>query len=158
MSAEVYQWIDEKVVFHFTDNILQVPESYRAESRRIDLLEEKSSIDINMGSQDKNKEEPLKDSLGRGEEYWKGKIREWKAKLLELQNRLETLRSKYNDLTEKFNDSRNWVERGNLRKLRGEIKKEMDLCRAQISEAKNMIERRIPEEAELFKASTEWLK
>ncbi len=94
----------------------------------------------------------------RGEEYWKGKIREWKAKLLELQNRLETLRSKYNDLTEKFNDSRNWVERGNLRKLREEIKKEMDLCRAQISESENMIEKRIPEEAELFKASTEWLK
>jgi hypothetical protein len=85
-------------------------------------------------------------------------MEDWKKKLRELQDNMEILRNKYNELTEKYNDSKSTVERGNLRKERDLVKNEMDQNRVQTEEAKNMIEKKIPEEAELYKAKSEWLK
>jgi hypothetical protein len=34
----------------------------------------------------------------------------------------------------------------------------MDQCRSQIEEAKDMLEKKIPEEGELYKAKPEWVK
>jgi nucleoid-associated protein YgaU len=71
---------------------------------------------------------------------------------------LEALRVKYNGLTERFNDSKSTAERGNLRKERDQVKKEMDQIKIQIEDAKNMLEKKIPEDAELYKAKPEWIK
>ena len=156
--AEVYKWVDDKGVIYFTDDILQVPEKYRPKTEKIGFPEDREEIKIEGESTAKRKAAIYKDRLGRGEEYWKGQIEEWRKKLKELQDRLESLRAKYNELTEKFNDSRNTVERGNLRKERDRIKNEMDQCKNQIEEARIMIDKKIPEEAELYKAKPEWVK
>ena len=156
--AEVYKWVDENGVVHFTDDIIQVPEKYRPKAERIGLSEEKGESKIEGDPTAKKKEEPYRDRLGRGEEYWKGRVEEWRKKLIESQARLEVLRTKYNELTERFNDSKSTAERANLRRERDQVKKEMDQFRIQIDEAKNMIEKKIPEEAEIYKAKPEWVK
>ena len=156
--AEVYKWVDDSGVIYFTDDILQVPEKYRTKTEKVGFPVEKEEIKIEGESTAKRKEEIYKDRLGRGEEYWKGQIEEWRKKFKELQDLLESLRSKYNELTEKFNDSRSTVERGNLRKERDRIKHEMDQCKNQIEEARIMIDKKIPEDVELYKAKPEWVK
>jgi hypothetical protein len=61
-------------------------------------------------------------------------------------------------LTEKFNDSRSSSERVGIRKEREQVKNEMDQYKVQIEEVKDMLEKKIPEEAELYRAKPEWLK
>lgn len=157
-SGEVYKWVDERGVIHFTDDVFQIPEKYRPKAEKIGESEGRSEIKGEAESLSKRKEEPYKDRLGRGEDYWKGKIEEWKKKLRDSQERVESLRVKYNELTERFNDSKSTAERGSLLRERDQIKNEMDQYKIQIEEAKNMLDRKIPEEAELYKAKPEWLK
>jgi hypothetical protein len=159
--AEVYRWVDEKGAVHFTDDLTQVPEKYRSKTEDIgspEEPEEKDETKMKGEVTPEKKEGTYKDQLGRGEDYWKGRVEEWRQKLREQQDKLEVLRAKYNGLTERSNDSRSTAERGNLRKERDQLKKEMDQIRIQIEEAKNMLEKKIPEEAELYKARPEWVK
>jgi uncharacterized membrane-anchored protein YhcB (DUF1043 family) len=58
----------------------------------------------------------------------------------------------------KHNASKSTAERGNLRKERDQVKNEMDQCKIQVEEAREMVEKKIPEEAELYKAKPEWVK
>ena len=160
--AEVFKWVDEKGAVHFTDDLSQVPDKYRAISEKRggetggteEVPPEKPARSPVQAKQ----ETIYKDRLGRGEEYWKNLVEEWKGRLKNSQEKVEVLRRKYNELTEKFNDSKSTFERGNLRKSRDEIKKEMDICRNEIEESKSMLEKRIPQEAELYKAKAEWIK
>ena len=158
--AEVYKWVDEKGVSHFTDDIMQIPEKNRPKAEIIKLSEEagKEETKEEGKAQPKGKGEIQEDRLGRGEIYWKGRVEEWRKKLRERQDRLETLRAKYNELTMKHNDSKSTAERGNLRKERDQVKNEMDQCKIQVEEAREMLEKKIPEEAELYKAKPEWVK
>ena len=156
--AEVYKWVDEKGVIHFTDDVLQVPEKYRSKAEKLGLPEEKEEKKGGEEATPKRKEEVYKDRLGRGEDYWKGRVEEWKKKLKDSQERVETLRVKYNELTVRFNDSKSTAERGNLRRERDQVKNEMDQNKIQIEEAKNILEKKLPEEAELYKAKPEWIR
>ncbi len=156
--AEVYKWVDEKGAVHFTDDMTQVPEKYRPKAEEVGSSEEKEETKSEGQITPKGKEETYKDQSGRGEEYWKGRVEEWRRKLGEQQDRLKTLEVKYNELTMRFNDSKSTAERGNLRKERDQVKNEMDQCKIQIEEARDMLEKKIPEEAELYKAKPEWVK
>jgi len=156
--AEVYKWVDEKGVTHFTDDMTQVPEKYRPKAESIETPQEKEDTKVEEELAPKKKEDSYKDRLGRGEEYWKGRVEEGRKKLGELQNKLEVLKSKYNGLTERFNDSRSTAERANLRRERDQVKNEIDQCNSQIEEARGVLEKKIPEEAELYKARPEWIK
>jgi hypothetical protein len=156
--AEVYKWVDENGVVYFTDDMIQIPEKYRSKAERIGLPEEKGEPKVEGESTPKKKEEPYRDRLGRGEEYWKGRVEEWRKKLTESQARLQGLRMRYNELTEKFNDSKSTAERATLRRERDQVKNEMDQLKIQIDEATNMIEKKIPEEAEIYKAKPQWVK
>jgi len=156
--AEIFKWVDEKGVYHFTDDILQVPEKYRSKVKKMELPEGIEETKAEEESTPKNKEEVYKDRLGRGEDYWKARVEGWRKKLKDYQEELETLRTKYNELTLKINDSKNAAERGNLRGERDQIKIEIYQYKNKIEEANNMIDKKIPEEAELYKAKSEWLR
>jgi len=136
----------------------QVPEKSRPMAESVETLQEKEDAKIEGEIAPAKKEDSFKDRLGRGEDYWKGRVEEWRKKLSELQNKLEVLRSKYNDLTERHNASRSTGVRTNLLGERDQVKIEMDQCRIQIEEAKSMLEKKIPEEAEFYKAKPEWTK
>ena len=156
--AEVYKWVDEKGVVHFTDDIIQIPEKYRPQIERRGTLGDSIGTKIESESLPKKKEETYQDRNMRGEEYWKGRVQEWKKKLNDAQEGANNLTVKYNELTEKFNESKNSVERTSLRREREQIKSEIEKYKTQIEEAKYMLEKTIPEEAEIFKAKPEWIK
>jgi predicted nucleic acid-binding Zn-ribbon protein len=163
--AQVYKWVDERGVTHFTEDITQIPEKFRPQMERVKSLEEGGvTIKENESSPQKDvkgtrpPKDDYRDSLGRGEEYWKGRVEEWNKKLNDAQEKLGGLRIKYNELTDKFNDSKSSVVRLNIRKERDQIQQEMETYKNQIEEAKQMLEKKIPEEAELFKAKPEWIR
>jgi hypothetical protein len=157
--AAIYKWIDEKGIVHYTDDILQIPEKDRPKAEEIGLPEGKGEKKIEGEDlAPKKKEDTYKDRLGRGEEYWRGRVDEWRKKLRVIQEKVEDLRMRYNELTEKYNDSKSAIERVTLRREREQLKSEMDQNKMQIEEIKNILEKKIPEEAELYKAKPEWIK
>jgi chromosome segregation ATPase len=156
--AQVYKWVDEKGIVHFTDDITQIPERYRRTLEEVEVKEEKVETKEEGEAPQKKQADSYKDRLGRGEEYWKGRVEESRKKLQSLQEKVESLRLKYNELTEKFNTSRSSSERAMIRNDREQIKNQMDELRVQIGEAKEMLEKKIPEEASLYRAKPEWIK
>ena len=156
--AEVYKWVDERGIVHFTDDITQIPEKYRRAIEEVDVREEKTETKQEGEAPLKKQADSYKDRAGRGEEYWKGRVEEWTKKLHSLQSKVESLRLRYNELTEKFNTSKSSVERATIRNDREQIKNQMDELRVQIEEAKQMLEKKIPEEASLYGAKPEWTK
>ncbi len=156
--GEVYKWVDERGVVHFTDDIMQIPEKYRSGVEKIGLSEEGAKLKKDSEISSKKKEETYRDNLGRGEEYWKSRVEELRNRIKTLKDKIETLRMKYNELTEKFNDSKSSAERATLRNEREQVRTEMDRYRNQLEEAKTTLEKKIPEEAELYKAKPEWIK
>jgi predicted nucleic acid-binding Zn-ribbon protein len=156
--AQVYKWVDEKGVTHLTDDMTQVPEKYRPRTESIETPQEREDAKVEGEIPPAKKEDSFKDRLGRGEDYWKGRVEEWRKKLRELQDRLEVLRTKYNELTERHNALRSRVPMTQIRKERDQVKSEIDQCNTQIEEARDMLEKKIPEEAELYKAKPEWVK
>lgn len=143
---------------HFTDDIIQVPDNYRATVKRMDLPEHDGPARKEGNSTAAKKEDNYKDRLGRGEKFWKDRVDEWRKKLKVLEERNENLRSRYNELTERINSTRGSTERTTLRKEREQIKGELDQSRAEIEEARTMLEKKIPEESEIYKAKPEWLR
>jgi hypothetical protein len=156
--TQVYKWMDDKGGVHFSDDMTKIPDKYRPKTEKIAVPDEKSETKIDRDSSQKKKEDPYKDQLGRGEEYWKSRVEEWKMKMRTAQEKMEAARIKYNELTEKFNDSRSTAERSQIRRERDQFKQEIDLYKNQIEEAKIMLEKKIPEEAEIYKAKPEWVK
>jgi len=156
--AQVYKWVDEKGVTHFTDDASQVPEKYRPKAESVEAIQEKEDTSVEGEIAPKKKEDSYQDRLGRGEDYWKGRVDESRRKLGELQDKFNGLTTRYNGLTERLNASRSTAERGALRTERDQVQKEMDECKTQMVEAKGVLEKKIPEEAELYKAKPEWIK
>jgi len=156
--SEVYKWTDDKGVVHFSDDITNIPEKYRPKTDKVGLPEDRVETRKEGERTSGKKEDTYKDQLGRGGDFWKKRVEEWKRRLKVAQEKMEESRIKYNELTEKFNDSKSSVERSNLRRERDQIKIEMDQYKNQIEEAKMMLEKKIPEEAEIYKAKPEWIK
>jgi hypothetical protein len=154
--GEIFRWTDERGNVHYTDDYTQIPEKYRSGIKKIEDEKEADPAKKEAGSPAKGS--PSRDRLGRGEEYWKGRVEELKNKFKALQDKNESLRLRYNELTTKYNDSKSSVERGNLRVERDQIKLEMDQNKAEIEATRIMLEKRIPEEADLFGAKPEWVK
>jgi len=172
--SQAFKWVDEKGNVHFTDDYSQIPEKYRPKSERREMPagvvepkltekdEPKSSEKIESKSSEtpssQKREDTYKDRLGRGEDYWRGRVQKLRTQITDSQDKVEALRVKYNELTEKHNNSKSSVERTALKNEREEIRKEMNEHKDQIEKAKVMLEKEIPQEAELYKAKPEWIK
>jgi len=156
--AQVYKWVDEKGIVHFTDDTTQIPEKYRRAIEQREATEEKVETKEEGQAPQKKQTDSYKDRLGRGEEYWKGRVEESRKKLQSQQEKVESLRLKYNDLTEKYNTSKSSAERAMIRNDREQLRSQMDELRVQIGETKEMLERKIPEEASLYRAKPEWVR
>ena len=156
--ADTYKWVDDHGGVHFTDDISQVPERYRSKIDKLEVQQATPGTQSGAAPPATQTGGAYRDRLGRGEEYWRASVEEWRKKLTEAQARLEGLRTTYNELTDKVNMSQNSVQRATYRKERDQLRSEMDLCKNQIEEAKVMLEKKIPEEAEFYKAKPEWVK
>ena len=164
--SQAFKWVDEGGKVHFTDDYSQIPEKYRPkiEMREMptEAVEPKSTEKPGPKSSEppssQKKEDIYKDRLGRGEDYWRGRVQELRARVTSSQEKVEALRIKYNELTEKYNHSKSSLERSTLRKEREDIRAEMNQHKNLIEEAQVMLEKKIPQEAELYKAKPEWIK
>jgi hypothetical protein len=180
-GKEVYRWVDEKGTVHFTDDLGLVPEKYRGQVQRESPPKEppppqpaptgppspQPAAPPPVGIPDRtgaeNKAAPAsgqKDLLGRGEEWWRAKAREWNEKLLNAQKNYENAYREWKSKEQELESSK-FKPDSLKRKLKAEIiileGKAKDLEK-QVEEAKDMVEKVLPKQAQDDRANPEWLK
>jgi hypothetical protein len=174
-GQEVYRWVDEKGTVHFTDDLGQIPEKYRGQFQRERPPEEPppaqpsppQSIQGPKSAEGEREIKPTpgsateeKDILGRGEEWWRAKAREWNDKLINAQKNYENAYSEWKAKEQELENSK-FKPDSLKRKLRAEINNLEEKARdfeKQVEEAKNMIEKVLPKQAQEDRANPEWLK
>ena len=178
LGQEVYRWVDEKGAIHFTDDLTLVPERYQGQVQKKGTpqespppippstrLPEKMSPKKMGPEKAKIEKKPesvpvQKDILGRGEEWWKARVKEWEGRLSKAQNNHETelnaLKAKEKELEEsKFKpDSLKRKLKADIKALEEKVKE----WKKQIEEARNMLDTVLPKEAEEYRADPRWLK
>jgi len=165
LSQEIYRWVDEKGIIHFADDITLVPEKYRDQVEKRKPSEKPSPPPVKpsegpaaTGTSGPRPER--KDLLGRGEEWWRAKMKEWNDKLSNSQKNVDSafvaLKHKEKELEEaKFKpDSLKRKLKSEIKELEGKFKER----ERERDEAKNMVEKVLPKEAEDYKADPAWLK
>lgn len=165
-GQEIYRWVDEKGTVHFADDFTLVPEKYRNQIQQRKPPEKPSPSPARppmrpetTGPAPESTPEK-KDILGREEEWWRAKVKEWEDKL---QNAQKNYDLAYSDLRQKEKElaDAKFKPDSLKRRLRAEIKelevKVKDRERER-NEAKNMLEKVLPKQAEDYKADPAWLK
>ncbi|MCX8119092.1 MAG: DUF4124 domain-containing protein [Desulfobacterota bacterium] len=167
-AQDLYRWVDEKGVVHFTDDLTRVPERFRTSLEKKGPLE-KPAPSPKLSPDPQPEKQPLppapekRDLFGRDEAWWRAKVREWEDKLQKARENVERLqaeiRQKEKELAEvrlkpdKFKKKTKKVE-SEIKTLQAEAKSWED----QVNEAQEMLEKVLPKEAADSRADPEWLK
>ena len=175
-GQEVYRWVDEKGTIHFADDESQVPEKYQNQIQKRQLSEEpppSSKPSPPAAGPPKAAPKPAtkqpvsakptsekRDALGRGEDWWRGQAREWNAKLAESRHKHEAASAELKDKERELEEAK-FKPDSLKRKIRADIKaleERVNETKKQMDEAKNMVERVLPKQAEESRADPNWLK
>jgi len=162
-GQETYQWVDEKGTVHFTDDFGQIPEKYQDQVKKKKAPPEPAPSPSIKPPQGKAPPEPSvekKDILGRGEDWWRNQAMEWKQKLIKAQKdyaAAETaLKAKEKELEQSIYKPDSFK-----RRLQAEIKvleEKANEQKKQVDEAKNMLEKVLPRQAEEHRADPSWVR
>jgi hypothetical protein len=162
-SQEIYQWVDEKGTVHFTDDLGKIPEEYQDQVKEKKTPPEPAPSPSTRRPQSKAPPEPSvekKDILGRGEDWWRDKAMEWRQKLIKAQKDYATaqtaLKAKEKELEQSIYKPDSFK-----RRLKADIKvleEKANDQRNQVDEAKNMLEKVLPKEAEEYRADPNWVR
>jgi hypothetical protein len=165
-GQEIYQWVDEKGTLYFTDNLSLVPEKYRNQVQKKRPPKEPSPpLSPQVSKEEEMEEKPgsapeRRDLIGRGEEWWRTKTKEWNGKLLNAQKNYETAYADFKKKEKELEESK-LKPKSFQRKLKSEMKaleEKVNDWKKQREEAKNMLEKVLPKEAEEFNADPDWVK
>ena len=164
-GQQIYQWVDEKGTVHFSDDISLVPEKYQDQVKEKKTPKEPASSPPGTLTRDKAPKEPQqatgkKDILGRGEDWWRDKAMEWKQKLMKAQKDFAAAQTALKAKEKELEDAK-FKPKSFQRKLQDETKvleEKMNEQKKQVDEAKNMLEKVLPKQAEEYRADPSWLK
>lgn len=155
----LYQWTDEKGVVHITDQLGEVPEQYRAKTRKMEETRKSEAGPESKTQRDTGALFTPQSAEGTDEAQkavWQNRIREWKT-------RLENAERHYRELDQQRTEllmSWGGPAYGPLEnKIKAEqIERQMKETQKQIDEARNMLDVVIPEEARKAGVPPGWLR
>ena len=165
----IYQWKDDKGNINFTDDISNVPEKYRDQVQERKTPKEPAPpaptgtikrIDSGRRQPAPSAPAERKDTIGRGEDWWRATAKEWDEKLTLAQKNYDTTHDAWKAKEKELADSvykADYIKRRlklEIQDLEGKTK-EWERKR---DEARNMLEKVLPKEAENYKVDPEWLQ
>ncbi len=176
-SQETYQWVDEKGTVHFTDDVGKIPEKYQDQVKEKKTPKEPAparspspapaparspspSIRPPQGKAPPEPSVEKKDILGRGEEWWRDQASEWKQRLIKAQKDYEAAQAALKAKDKELEDAK-FKPKSFQRKLQDEVKvleEKVNAQKNQVDEAKNMLEKDLPKQAEEYQADPSWVR
>ncbi len=164
-GQQIYRWIDEKGTVHFSDDLTLVPERYRNQVEKKRPSKEPDSSPSAPSRETGGKTEPpsppaKKDLQGRGEDWWRAKIKESNDKIEEAQKKYDSASQALKDKERQLEDSkfRPHSQRKKLEKEVKELEGKAKERERELGEARNMVEKVLPKQAEEDRADPSWLK
>ena len=171
-GQETYQWVDEKGTVHFTDDVGKIPEKYQDQVKKKESPREPAPAPTPTPPSSSRPPvgKPLpppqatgvekKDILGRGEDWWRDKAMEWKQKLVKAQKDYADAQTALKAKDKELEDAK-FKPKSFQRKLQDEIKileEKANAQKNQVDEAKNMLEKVLPRQAEEYRADPSWVR
>jgi hypothetical protein len=158
-SADIYTWVDDSGTVHFTDDAAKIPELYwdRVEKKKTPTEEHQKSLDVGKRLNRRAKRERT-DRFGRRESWWKERAAKWWAQLEEATSQHERLTKEIQDAKMVLDKARNDGKRRRYRRTIRNLQKEDEKYKAQIEEARHMLNEVLLEEAKLADADPLWLR
>jgi hypothetical protein len=167
-GQETYQWVDEKGTVHFTDDVGKIPEKYQDQVKKKETPREPAPAPSSSIKSPTDKARPApdaagvekKDILGRGEDWWRDKAMEWKQKLIKAQKDYADAQTALKAKDKELEDAK-FKPKSFQRKLQDEIKileEKVNAQKNQVDEAKNMLEKVLPRQAEEYRADPSWVR
>jgi len=161
-GATIYKWVDKEGVVNFTDDLSKVPPSYQDQVKvetRKDVPEKSAPLSPQTITPSDKDDEMITDSYGRGEAWWRDKVRPWKEKLKEATEKYESAEKKYTEKSDELSRRRSGSPtqyKMNIIDL-DKIREEKEKYQAQMAEANEMLGK-LKKEAEETKADPAWLE
>ena len=175
-GQEAYRWVDEKGTIHFADDPTQVPEKYLDQVQKKKFQQEPSASapgapaapaggsaapkSVSKPPAPAGRPSERKDILGRGEDWWRGQVREWNTRLFAAQKSFEAAALELKNKEKELDDAK-FKSDFLKRKLVAEqtaLKEKVAGFKKQVDDARNMLEKGLPKQAEEYQADPNWLK
>lgn len=158
-AADVYRWVDDQGVTHFTDDPAAVPEHYRSVAKRLEMQGEQPPEPVadmdGAFEEDILVEDDLKE---KDEAWWRERAKTWKARFKEAYDNYEQVRLRYNGMATEFNASQDPDKRKELKAELDAMQGKMEKLRADIDKAREMTEEVLPSQAQNAGKPLEWVR
>ena len=157
-ATTIYKWVDKDGVVNFTDDYSNVPSSYRDRVEVRDYLTEGTAPSYTSSIPLQKETEAKTDIDGRDEAWRQDKTDLWEAKLNEATENYERVRKEFTEKEERLVQVRygSKTQYQMISYTLSGLRKQMEEYRAQIAEAKEMLDK-LSKEAERENAGPEGL-
>lgn len=153
----LYEWTDSKGGVHITDDLGEVPERYRSKSRKIEIPKgEEIGPEQQVQGAGSSSEVATEGQEAASKAAWQQRIRDWKERLAYARKRYQDLDQKRQEALAKWGGPASGHLEGRAEADR--IAQDMEKVQKNIDEAKDMIEKVIPEEARRAGVPPGWLR
>jgi hypothetical protein len=175
-GQEAYRWVDEKGTIHFADDLSQIPEKYLDQVQKKKFPQEPAASapgapatpgtprtpaqSVSKQPVPVSKPGVRKDTLGRGEDWWRGQVREWNTRLFAAQKSYEAAALDLKNKEKELEDAK-FKPDSFKRKLKADqmaLQEKAAGFKKQVDDAKDMLEKGLPKQAEEYQADPNWVK
>jgi chromosome segregation ATPase len=160
-GTTIYKWVGKEGVVNFTDDYNKVPRAFRKRVKKEEFLQKRETPAPSQAMNAKTNEAMKTDIYGRGETWWKEKVRPWKEQVKEATENYERVRKEYMLQAEglsPFNFGKMSLTQYQMLSARLEIlRNKMDRYQGQIAEANEMLSK-LSNEARETNADPAWLE
>jgi hypothetical protein len=156
---EVYRWVDEGGILHFTDDPAAVPEDYRVKAESREMPGRQPGRSLEEVTNEENEGILIEDDLKEKDEaWWRSRAEKWREKLQTSYDDYERARLRYNTVATEFNASNDPDKRKELKAELDEMQAEMERFRDDIEKGRRMTEEVLPSQAEKAGKPPEWVR
>ena len=158
-NAQVYKWVDDSGTIHLTDDPAKVPEHYwdRVEEKKTIKEEGKKPSDEGKGPKRRVQREPT-DRFGRRESWWRDRASKWWDQLENATSQHQRITKEIEEAEKVLGKARNDGKRRRYRRKIKRLREEDEKYKAQIAEAKHMLNDVLLDEARIADADPSWLR
>ncbi len=157
--AQVYKWTDDSGTIHLTDDPAKVPEHYWDRVEEQKPIKEEGQKPSEEGKRPKRRvqREPT-DRFGRRESWWRDRASKWWDQLENATSQHQRIANEIEEAGKVLDKARNDGKRRRYRRKIKRLQEEDEKYKAQIDEAKHMLNDVLLDEAKLTGADPSWLR
>ncbi len=156
VKRHIYEWTDDKGNVHITDDSGEVPERYRAKTRTIEMPRGQEVSPSQEAGNASSEEGSAGEQEAASKAAWQQRLRDGKKKLADAQKSYHELEQKRQESLGQWGGPASGHLEGRAEADR--IAQEMEAVQKKIDEARDMVEKVIPEEARRAGIPPGWLR